>query len=553
MKRLDLHIHTCPTSLEEQYEFDIEGLAKHVVSNGLDAIAITNHNMFDLENYRAIGRYLNAVEVFPGIEVSVESFHVLVIANPLAVEDFKNICANLKLFLEDKGFISIDQFRDIFGDGSYVVIPHYKKDPSITSEALSQLSDIVSALEVSSPKKWMAAYNNIDKPIVLFSDFRCCRDSRYSSGRYTYVAGTDVSFDALRLALKDKAKFHISAFEDKFELAPNLYASTGLNVVIGGRSSGKTYLLDGIASTYDVRDVKYVRQFDIIRNATKDKFEALLKKETTNIRSAYFSELKKIADAAAQLPTLDESENTVKTYLTGLKEYAETTSRADAFSNCPINTEEKLPLIASTAEAKVVEAIICLLDDNPLSQEINELLSRDALLKLLAIAIGKYKDKEKSAVCRKRANKTAEIIGAALSEKSARPQCPVSPLVDFASRNEFIKRLAIFRGKLTLPEIIARERVGHFEKLVQRVQYKDATALKNAIGSSQSLSGILKKTDTEFIETVLSASGGLKLEYAFLIFASFFKMKWAKRFRGDRKLSTCFSVKSKMLQVMTSC
>ena len=54
MKRIDLHIHTIASPLDGDFTFSMDALIEHVGHNKLDAIAITNHNLFDARNYRDI-------------------------------------------------------------------------------------------------------------------------------------------------------------------------------------------------------------------------------------------------------------------------------------------------------------------------------------------------------------------------------------------------------------------------------------------------------------------------------------------------------------------
>ena len=86
MKKIDLHIHTVSTVWDESFSFNLKELEKYVSEAKLDAIAITNHNMFDGTQFRIINEALNVV-VFPGIEVSLECGHVLIISD---VADLKN-------------------------------------------------------------------------------------------------------------------------------------------------------------------------------------------------------------------------------------------------------------------------------------------------------------------------------------------------------------------------------------------------------------------------------------------------------------------------------
>ena len=54
MRRIDFHIHTVASPLDEEFEFNLDSLLTHVGHNSLDAIAITNHNLFDGENFKEI-------------------------------------------------------------------------------------------------------------------------------------------------------------------------------------------------------------------------------------------------------------------------------------------------------------------------------------------------------------------------------------------------------------------------------------------------------------------------------------------------------------------
>ena len=54
-------MHTVPTISESHFNFSIEKLKEYVKSAELDAIAITNHDLFDLAQFRQIDRELDCV------------------------------------------------------------------------------------------------------------------------------------------------------------------------------------------------------------------------------------------------------------------------------------------------------------------------------------------------------------------------------------------------------------------------------------------------------------------------------------------------------------
>ena len=53
MKKLDLHVHTQSTMSDIEFVFSMESLRKYVTTFRIDGIAITNHNLFDKNQYQS--------------------------------------------------------------------------------------------------------------------------------------------------------------------------------------------------------------------------------------------------------------------------------------------------------------------------------------------------------------------------------------------------------------------------------------------------------------------------------------------------------------------
>jgi len=68
LKEIDLHIHTVPTFSDSAFTFSIDTFKRYVTELRLDAVAVTNHDVFDGKQLRLIQSPLDAV-VFPGIEI----------------------------------------------------------------------------------------------------------------------------------------------------------------------------------------------------------------------------------------------------------------------------------------------------------------------------------------------------------------------------------------------------------------------------------------------------------------------------------------------------
>jgi len=151
MKKIDLHIHTISTMSDSDFTFSLDVFKNYVKSASLDAVAVTNHDIFDLSQYEKINEALD-ITVFPGIEVNLEKGHVLVISEESSVEKFNDCATKITELVQNIGdTVTYDQLIHIFGDlNKYIIIPHYEKRPRIMGEALEKLRPHITAGEVDS-------------------------------------------------------------------------------------------------------------------------------------------------------------------------------------------------------------------------------------------------------------------------------------------------------------------------------------------------------------------------------------------------------------------
>ena len=156
MKKIDLHIHTLPSEYERIFDFSMETLKKYVELTSLDIIAITNHNFFDKLQYEEIVREVDCI-VLPGVEVDIESSHMLVIVPQDRINELDTSCIKLKSKITGpKGSITFDEFVNIFPNyRDYILIPHYKKEPYIKTSTLTKFGELIKTGEVKGPKKFV--------------------------------------------------------------------------------------------------------------------------------------------------------------------------------------------------------------------------------------------------------------------------------------------------------------------------------------------------------------------------------------------------------------
>ena len=148
-----------PTGSDAPFTFDLNILERYVSEAALDAIAITNHNVFDGTQFAAIDDALEVV-VFPGIEVTLDCGHILIVSDVTNLDAFKEQAEQVRARIaQHRDSISVDELKDIFRNlGEHLVIPHYDKKPAITGGALERIAEYVTSGEVDNPPSLPAGY-----------------------------------------------------------------------------------------------------------------------------------------------------------------------------------------------------------------------------------------------------------------------------------------------------------------------------------------------------------------------------------------------------------
>jgi len=376
MKKIDLHIHTKWTKLDPKpkFEFSQEALDKHVDDNGLDIIAITNHNIFDMLQYKSIKERLKPkCQVYPGIEVSLKYGHILIISNPNNLIAFNEFSETIKKRFNENNFIDDEELVDLVKDGNYLIIPHYKKKPICPKITIEKFGEgIIFCGEVVNAKKFSLMQKDEKENLtpVMFSDFRCkdesnIKESKLSSTKYIYLKGEANQFNTVFNLLKSKKNVALNYFDlpDVFEIdGGKILASERLNVLIGRRSSGKTFTLDNIFKSYcNDKNVLYIKQFEITKDCSSDRYDTLRDNENHEIYEKYFEDFRSIVYFMLNI-NLKESIERADNFVTSLKEHAIEQRTKDAFSCAKLFSEEPFSRIEVNEYGDLLEAVTILMD-----------------------------------------------------------------------------------------------------------------------------------------------------------------------------------------------
>ena len=319
MKKFDLHIHTIQSVSDHPFDFSLDKLKEYVSRMRLDAIAITNHNLFDKNQFLKIKSELDKIVnivVFPGVEVDLCGGHLLVITSANNIDDLNLTVSKLADYIKKQGdYIDLKLFNSIFTDLSkYLLIPHFDKDPKLPLDVIRKFGNNIFTGEVASPKKFLYLQKNKELPYtpVLFSDMRPTNDMKVFPSRQTFIDIGDITISALKTVLKDKTKVFLdsSGNQDLIELNNGeIKISQGLNIILGRRSSGKTHTLNLIQNNFGADKVKYIKQFELLQKdeaKEKSSFDAQLSERKSSLFDEYLEKFKDALDKILILPTEEE-------------------------------------------------------------------------------------------------------------------------------------------------------------------------------------------------------------------------------------------------------
>lgn len=504
MNRIDFHIHTVGTTSDSNgFDFDVDVLKDYVERAHLAAIAITNHNGFYRDNYDQVAGALD-IAVFPGAEINVSKLsgfgHVIIVADPTDIDDFASGMDTLASECPGKDdHVSWDRVAELFPKLSkWLVIPHYKKSKKLDAATLSRIRGTTGydALEVTNAKKWLVERDGADAPLVVFSD---CRPGlrmpdedpddnirRYAYG-YTYLQCEEMSFSSIKAAFANANNVAIFPKDRDFEILPEaLPASRRMNVILGERSSGKTFTLKRILDAYDPNDLLYIEQFEITNKAKKDIFDRDVAEEDRVFFDNYFKPLQDAINVYTQFD-LGACEDAVRAYCTALVQYA--AAPIDRYSERPIYNADGFVYEESDAieasDVKLRKAARELADGGKRPDVVRKFVDPDALMALDSRLRELMREARTTRWQKELCDTAVAAIKTELSKKSARKPLPQSDqLREYFKYCYREKKLAEVLDALAAPLDLKSDEEYKYLKKRTRQMFPNATDARKGCGLS---------------------------------------------------------------------
>ena len=487
MKKLDLHIHTVSSISDYQFEFSLTKLQEYVSKLKLDCIAITNHNLFDLQQFQAIVQSLPETKVLPGIEINLEKGHLLLLSEDDELSDFETKCKQVELLIQNKkDCISVETMIDIFGDlNKYLLIPHYKKNPVVSDETLKKLSPHIFVGEVTSVAKFKACLDDPNELTpVIFSDVRISTSLDIFPPRQIFLNLDEISLKAIKGCLYDRKKITLSEQDGNnlFQVTDDgLYLSTGLNVILGERSSGKTFTLNKICKSFE--NVKFIEQFSLLQNS-KEKFEYSQSLKNVATTDLFLNEFEQVV---SDVRRIDLKQNSIKIekFLNSLLKFASESDKLDSYSKAKLFSETLFVETDLSSLSGLIKATILLIENSEYRTIIDSHVDVLSLKGLVQDLILRYNELRQANLQKQWLNVLITNIRSELRSKSMTTAPEEIDFFEILLENEKVKKFNKIVEELHKERIIMRQDFRGFKIIAVASKFTGAQQLK-LLSKSQS-------------------------------------------------------------------
>ena len=272
--KIDIHTHTkkCKSGDAPTREISPEDFCETILATEVRIIAITNHNVFDLEQFKEIEDGLaDDAQAWPGVELDIldgeSRGHLLVIVSPKSASEFSGAVEELTQCRSPDHFTAeLDEVLTAFDALDPLYVAHYKqKKPNLSDDFLHELetktrnpecvikevtNSISAGIHIahghssiygSDVRDW-AEYEELSDNLP---DLRLPVDS---FEHFCLLLKKDSTTINTTLDLKTSEELTLQPFDDGSVL--KLTAFNDINVVFGDKGTGKSCILRAIAKHY---------------------------------------------------------------------------------------------------------------------------------------------------------------------------------------------------------------------------------------------------------------------------------------------------------------
>jgi hypothetical protein len=306
----------------------------------------------------------------------------------------------------------------------------------------------------------------------------------------------ELTFSAIRACLCDKGKVSLSEDEGNslFQLFDDgQRMSTGLNVLLGDRSTGKTYTLDKINDVCEV--VKYIRQFSLVQR-DEAVYEREFKNEVQRKRSrfvdGYLSAFKAVLDDVMNVD-LEGNEREVENYISSLLKSAEEADRRDAYSKVALFDETAFPVRDDKVLKDLIASVRQVIENIEYREMIERHVDIQSLKKLACELIELLWSKVLENRKRRFLNGLIKDIKESLKMRTSAVQVDDVDLYRLSMETRKVERFSDIVNSLRKESVIFEESVQGFCVVASKGAFTKAGEIKSASGVKTSFKDALKE------------------------------------------------------------
>lgn len=318
--KLDLHIHSALSKKKDKEKVanntieNVDILIEKLQKNKVNMISITDHNAFDMELYNKVKSYegKKIKKILPGIEFDVEirkkRVHIITVFDDRHIEKINEIPDKINIPFDNtkKNAFTEKTFKDILKniDLNVLLIVHQKSGirANNQNENLAKVGekefdsiigiDYFDAVEFRSGKvegilndyKYEKQLNNLryitGTDCHVWNVYPQQDENDKTDIKYSYIKSLP-TFKGLVMALTEPKRVTTSLFEVTKPFIPkinmklngkenDINLSSGLNVIIGDNSIGKSLILESLIDS-SFKNIKPKSKQNGYKNYLKDK------------------------------------------------------------------------------------------------------------------------------------------------------------------------------------------------------------------------------------------------------------------------------------------
>lgn len=495
VKKIDLHIHTISSTKDYDFSYSSQWIKNYVKEAGLDAIAITNHDLFDKHNFEVVKKDLPDTKVFPGIELSLEEGHVNIIFPEEEVSNLANFSDWLATQnLGEKGKVCTEDFcsnMKNWENGIYI-FELGKSNSLPVPEKLIQVSAVGG---VTSQLKFQSFYKKENELTpILCSDAHASDDDPEEKRRNieilktknTYLQIDNCTFSEIKNCIVDKSKVGINEnyLNDVIDIE-NHMVSTGLNLIVGKRGTGKTEFLKRIKGQYDSDEIYEIAQFETSKS---DQYIERQRKEQgqssfENWKSQYTSQFSAIQEYLNREDK--EFDKEVDEFLESVKKFAKDTTDSNSTAKYQLIKESNFEEISTRNLKKYLTELDSLIN----SHELWSLLENSEEKKKVFIEIHNelrilYIEKQQKNVIQKEVNKILDSVKKIVESKTG-----ITPVSDcefskIIQKTQTEKEINNFMTNIICEKELKREKIYGYQIIVKLSPFKNADQFRRDVATN---------------------------------------------------------------------